>query len=181
MKAAPSIEMQVIAGHELSSAQRQELLALCSAAYGEDFSAYLEMLDPAMHLLLSADGAMVSHGAWVERELRAHGHGILRSAYVEAIATLPSQQGKGYGSLVLARMPSLFGGYDIAVLSPSAEEFYRRLGWETWEGPLSYRSPEGEEIATPEERVMILRLPRTPARLDSRAALSVDWRPLEVW
>ncbi|MDM4769010.1 GNAT family N-acetyltransferase [Solimonas sp. SE-A11] len=181
MSAAPSIDMQIASSRDLSAAQRQEILVLCSAAYEEDFSAYLEMLDPAMHLLVYADGLLVSHGAWVERELRAEAYGRLRCAYVEAIATLPEQQGRGYGSLVLSRMPSLFDDYDIAVLSPSAEAFYQRLGWETWQGALSYRSPEGEEIATPEEQVMIHRLPRTPAWLDTRTALSVDWRPLEVW
>ncbi|PPE72443.1 GNAT family N-acetyltransferase [Solimonas fluminis] len=179
MTAEPVLE--VIASGELGPVQRRQILALCSAAYDEDFSAYLEMLGPATHLLLHAGGELVSHGAWVERELRAGGFDTLRSAYVEAIATLPARQGRGHGSRVLSRMIPLLAGYDIAVLSPSVEGFYRRLGWEAWQGPLSFRSPEGVEVATPEERVMIHRLPRTPAALDLHASLSVDWRPLEVW
>ncbi|HEY0914233.1 MAG TPA: GNAT family N-acetyltransferase [Solimonas sp.] len=181
MNAEPSIEISIVPSHALSPRLRQELLALCSAAYEEDFTAYLELLQPATHVLVHADGELVSHGAWVERELRAEGVGALRAAYVEAIATLPSQQGRRYGSIVLSIMPPLLGDYDLAALSPSAEAFYQRLGWETWQGPLSYRSPQGEEVPTPDEQVMIQRLPRTPLALDLRRALSVDWRPLEVW
>jgi aminoglycoside 2'-N-acetyltransferase I len=181
MKNEPSIEISIVPSHALPPPLRQELLALCTAAYEEDFSAYLEMLGPAMHVLLRAEGELVSHGACVERELRAEGLGALRAAYVEAVATLPSRQGRSYGSIVLSSMPALLGDYDVAALSPSVEAFYRRLGWETWQGPLSYRSRQGEEIPTPDEQVMIHRLPRTPVALDLRRPLSVDWRPLEVW
>jgi len=100
---------------------------------------------------------------------------------VEAVTTLPERQGRGYASALLARIPSLVGDFDLAALSPSDAAFYRRLGWEMWEGPLSYAAPSGAEIPTPEEQVMIYRLPRTPATLDLRAGLSTDWRPLEVW
>jgi hypothetical protein len=35
-------------------------------------------------------------------------------------------------------------------------------------------------VPTPEERVMILRLPGTPV-LDDTQTLSVEWRPGEAW
>jgi aminoglycoside 2'-N-acetyltransferase I len=69
---------------------------------------------------------------------------------------------------------------EIGALSPSAEAFYERLGWETWSGPLVVRTATGTED-TPDETVMILRLPQTPATLDVTAPLAVDWRPGEVW
>ena len=66
---------------------REELLSLCTRAYGEDFSSYLRLLSPALHVLAYVDKKLVSHAAWVERELRAEHVGPLRTAYVEAVAT----------------------------------------------------------------------------------------------
>lgn len=181
MKTDPGLQIAVVPSAAVLGALYDELLALCSRAYDEDFAAYLEMISPATHLLARLDGALVSHAAWVERELRVEHLGPLRTAYVEAVATLPERQGRGYASALLARIPALVGDFDLAALSPSDAGFYRRLGWEMWQGPLSYVAPSGAEIPTPEEQVMIYRLPRTPATLDLRAKLSTDWRPLEVW
>ena len=74
----------------------------------------------------------------------------------------------------------LLEGFDIAALSPSEDGFYQRLGWEAWTGPLAYLQ-DSVLVPTPEEQVMIYRLPRTPARLDLDAALTCDWRPGDVW
>lgn len=69
--------------------------------------------------------------------------------------------------------------FDLAALSPFDERWYARLGWETWRGPLSIRTATGL-LPTPDEQVMTLRLPRTPA-LDLDAPLSAEWRELESW
>ena len=100
---------------------------------------------------------------------------------MEAVATLPEYQGRGYASVVLANIPALVSDFELAALSPSEAGFYRRLGWELWEGPMSYLNACGSEILTPDEAVMIYRLPLTPASLNLRAKLSTDWRPGEVW
>jgi aminoglycoside 2'-N-acetyltransferase I len=56
---------------------------------------------------------------------------------------------------------------------------YARLGWELWRGPLFVRTDAGL-MPTPDEEVMILRLPRTtPLDLDS--PLSAEWREGELW
>ena len=49
-----------------------------------------------------------------------------------------------------------------------------------WHGPLFYRQ-DGQRIATPDEEVMVLKLPRTPAGIDLHAELEADWRPGDVW
>lgn len=175
------LEFSVLSTESLSKSQHAEVLALCSAAYEEDFSAYLSMLGSAMHLMGSVDGKLVSHVAWVARGLRIERLGSLQAAYVEAVATLPDYQGIGYASALMKRIPSLVREFDLAALSPSDESYYRRLGWVKWEGPLSYTTSSGEDVPTPEEEVMIYRLPRTPSALDLKAKMTVDWRPLEVW
>lgn len=181
MATDPGLQVTLVPSAAVHGKLYDELLSLCSRAYEEDFTEYLKLLSPGMHLLARLDGELVSHVAWVERELRVAGLGPLRTAYVEAVATLPERQGRGYASALLERIPSLVADFDLAALSPSDEGFYRRLGWVTWEGPLSYRDPAGAEVSTPEEQIMIHRLPRTPAALDLRAGVSTDWRPLEVW
>lgn len=164
----------------LEPGEREALLALCSAAYEEDFAPYLRDLGPAVHLLGYAGDHLVTHAAWVERELRGGGCGAMRCAYVEAVATEPARQGQGHGSAVMREVVRHLGAFDLAVLSPSDERFYARLGWETWRGPLSYRHG-AEVIPTPEEQVMVRRLGRTPGALSLDAPLECDWRPGEVW
>lgn len=175
------LQISVLPTGQLTDFQREELLSLCSRAYEEDFTSYLRMLNPAVHVLGGIEGRLVAHLAWIERELRADGVGALRTAYVEAVATLPEFQRRGFASQLLTAIPPLIIDFDLGALSPSAEPFYARLGWERWRGPLSYRDPDGHEVETPEDEVMIYRLPRTPRNLDVAAGLSADWRPIEVW
>ena len=175
------LEVAVVASDRIGAKTRDELIALCSAAFEENFAPYLHDMGPVVHILGRLDGRLVVHVAWVERVLRAEPVGTMRAAYVEAVATLPPFQGRGFASELLRRLPPLISDFTLAALSPSAERFYARLGWERWRGPLSYRDSQGQEIATPEEVVMILRLPLTPQRLDLDAPLSTDWRPGEVW
>ena len=165
----------------MAATVRRAVLDVCSRAYAEDFEPYLRLLSAATHLLGRIDGELVTHAAWVERELHSPPTGTLRTAYVEAVATRPEWQGRGFASSLLSRIPALVADFDLAALAPSREAFYARLGWERWRGPLAYRQPDGTIVATPEEVVMIYRLPRTPSTLDPAGPLSTGWRPLEVW
>jgi len=176
-----SLKIEVVPARELPRSIRREILTLCTDAYEEDFTPYLDLLGSAVHVLVKLNGMLVSHAAWVERELRVSNLATpLKSAYVEAVATPVALQRRGYGSAALSAIPPLLGSFDIAALSPSEGRFYSRLGWERWEGKLEYKR-RSQTFATPDEEVMVLRLPRTPPSLDTRATLSVDWREGDVW
>jgi aminoglycoside 2'-N-acetyltransferase I len=175
-----TVHLTVHTTEALPPATRIEVLGLCRAAYEEDLDEYLADIGPGLHVLCRADGELVSHGMFVPRTLYAGQHLTLRSAYVELIATSPAAQRRGYASAVLRRLAQEMTNVDIGALSPSAEAFYERLGWETWSGSLVVRTATGTDN-TPDETVMILRLPQTPATLDVRAPLAIDWRPGEVW
>jgi hypothetical protein len=69
--------------------------------------------------------------------------------------------------------------FELGALCPAAPDLYARLGWVYWRGPLFIRTPEGL-TPTLEERIMILKLPKTPA-LDLDSPLSAEWREGEVW
>jgi aminoglycoside 2'-N-acetyltransferase I len=173
------ITFELIASEHLAVAQRQEILTLCAAAYEEDFGPYLELLPNAVHLLARQAGTLVSHAAWVTRWLQVNEGKLLQTAYVEAVATAPELQRRGFGSAVMRCIVTYLDDFDIAALSPSEHAFYQRLGWELWRGQLAVRTQAGL-IATPEEEVMIYRLPRTP-EVSLTELLTIEWREGEVW
>jgi Predicted acetyltransferase involved in intracellular survival and related acetyltransferases len=126
------------------------------------------------------DGHLVSHALWVTRYLQA-GHGpLLRTAYVEAVATDPDYQRRGFATAVMQRLAAEVKDFELAALSPSDPAFYARLGWQLWRGPLFIRTEDGLLASPDEEQVMILRLPRTPL-LDLDMPLSAEWRQGELW
>ncbi|WP_432421879.1 GNAT family N-acetyltransferase [Rhodoplanes serenus] len=158
-----------------------EAVALCSAAYEEPFADHVEALRQAgaVHLFGRRNEQLVAHLAWVERHLQVPDGPMLRTAYVEAVATRPDAQRQGYASALLRRFVACVGDFHLAALSPSDPAFYARLGWETWRGPLFQRRADRWE-ATPEDEMMIHRLPATPP-LDLDVPISIEWRPGEVW
>jgi aminoglycoside 2'-N-acetyltransferase I len=134
-----------------------------------------------VHVLALVDDLVVSHALWVTRWLAPGERSPLRTAYVEAVATDPAHQGRGFGSAVMRALVREVSDFELAALCPSDEgqSLYARLGWETWLGPLGIRQGSGL-IETPDESIMIHRLPRSP-QLDVRDPLSAEWRPGEWW
>lgn len=134
------------------------------------------------HVLVEVGGSMVSHAAIVERRLHAAGRPI-RTGYVEAVGTLPAEQGRGYGSAAMTAANELIRlEYELGALGTGRVSFYERLGWERWRGPLSVRTATGDR-RTPDEEgyVFVLRTPATPRDLDLDGSLSCEWRPGDVW
>ncbi|KPF77775.1 hypothetical protein IP88_05525 [alpha proteobacterium AAP81b] len=162
----------------LTAVERTAIVDLCSRAYEEDFAPYFAVMPDFVHVCGHIDGVLVAHAGWVTRWLQAGDGALLRTAYVEAVATLPEAQGRGHASAILAALPPHWVTFDIAALSPSDVGFYARFGWEAWRGPLLAR--RDGVAAMPDETAMILRLPRTPD-LDIAASLSIEWREGEVW
>ena len=152
---------------------------LCDAAYHTDTQPYFASLGPGEHLLGMQGGQLVSHLMWVTRWLEPQGHRPVKTAYVEMVATTPHAQRQGHATALLQYFVPQVGDYALAALCPARDGLYRRLGWRYWRGPLSVRK-DGQVVPTPQERVMIMLLPRTPA-IDLDAPLSVEWRPGEVW
>ncbi len=162
---------------------------MCNRAYGENLAPFFAVYVADFHVLAYLGRRLVGHAMVVARWLQPGKAGRLRTAYVEIVATEPEFQGRGIGAAVMQRtaMTAAGMGYDVAALCPADTNLYRYLGWEYWRGPLFIRAPEepgtepGTLIATPEERVMILRLPNTPP-LDLTEPLSAEWRAGgELW
>ena len=181
--------LQVIEAGLLNEADREEIVRLCNEAYGEDVSRLFAAYTADIHALARVGRALVGHGMIVTRWLQAGDGPLLRTAYVELVATAEGYRNLGIGAGIMGLLAERadVNGYDLAALCPADTGLYGHLAWEYWQGPLFIR-PEKKPttdraalISTPEERVMILRLPGTPP-LDLTESLSAEWRDGgELW
>ena len=135
-----------------------------------------------MHVWLTDDvDTLIAHAAVVERTLTCGPHRLV-AGYVEAVATAPTRQRRGQGSVVMRRANDLIRErYDLGALSTGTPAFYATLGWELWRGPTFVAAPHGRE-PTPDDdgSVMILRTPRTPS-IALTDEIACDWRSGSVW
>lgn len=178
--AVASVILERVHTHELSAEARRELLLLCAEAYEEDLTPYLEWIGDGLHLIGREASAMVSHLMIVERALQPAQAPVLRTGYIELVATPPRWQGRGYASRLLREAITDLTHFELAALSPSDEAFYARLGWERWRGPLSVRRGNTVE-PTLDEEIMVRRTPSTPPWLTLDMPLSCEWREGEIW
>lgn len=183
------LRVKVVSGESLSDADRGDIVSLCNRAYEANIEPLFDTFVDATHVLGFYAGSLASHAMWVTRWLQpgtgqvpctpSTGQVPLRTAYVEMVATEPVHRRRGFATKVMKHLAKATAGFELGALCPAEPSLYSRLGWVFWRGPLLIRTP-GELLPTPDERVMILRLPKTPP-LDLGAPLSAEWRPGELW
>lgn len=153
----------VITG-QMDPATRERVVRLCVEAHQDpDFEKLFTYLPKdGLHVLAWTGETLVGHAVVTTRWLQPGTKPLLRTAYIDAVATVPEAQGQGIGSAVMKHVASLISAWEIACLETERESFYARLGWEEWQGPLAGRTDDGL-IPTPDQTgIMILRLPNTP-------------------
>lgn len=171
---------------EVTAAELEALRAMLVDAFGLDDDEAFDDDDwehglGGVNFVLDVDGEIVAHAAVVERELHL-GRRAVRAGYVEAVATAPERQNLGFGSMVMSEVTAYIrGAFELGGLGTGRHRFYERLGWQTWIGPSSVRTPDGPR-RTPDEDgyILILATPTSPP-LDLTAPISCDWRPGDVW
>src|SRR5215211_7341351 len=174
-------DINVIHSRLTSETLRKEIISLCNRAYEKDIQSLLETFVDATHVLGYYNHLFVCHALWVTRDLQVGTNPILRTAYVEAVATEAEYRHRGFASSVMKYLVDEIQDYELAALSPFSVEYYERLGWERWRGPLFIRTKEGNLLPSlDDEEVMIYRLPQTPI-FDFNAPLSAEWREGELW
>lgn len=174
-----SLRLSVVKTANLNSSEKDEIVALCTRAFAEDFSRLFQFVQSCDHVLAHLDERLIGHAVWSTRRLQPAGFGLLRTAYVDAVATDPDFGRRGIGSAVMRKLAEETQDYHLRALSTTVPAFYVRLGWEHWSGPTGARR-DGEIIRTPDETVMILRTPNSPS-FDLHSLLTVEWRDGEVW
>ena len=174
--------LEVLHDDQLTSEQLAEIHALCNrayAAYDVDLEPLFRTFTNATHVIGWSGSSMVSHAMWVTRWLQPSNQPILRTAYVEMVATEPQYQGRGFASLLMQRLASAIHDFELGGLCPAEPMLYTKLGWVFWQGPLFIRTQDGL-LSTPDVQIMILPLSKTPP-LDLTLPLSAEWREGELW
>lgn len=176
------MRLSVIPTEDLDADLREQVVELCVAAHAEEDFRNLFTYIPSggRHFLAYGDDQIVSHAVATTRWLRLPAGQRLRTAYVDAVATLPGMQGSGYGSAVMELLGRSLDDYEMGCLETERPGFFERLGWQLWRGPLAGLS-EGGLIPTPDQHgVMVLRLARTP-HLDLDGRLVIECDGARVW
>lgn len=177
------LDVTVIATEDLSPTARAAIIELCIEAHGlEDFrNLFTYVPSGGRHFLAYAKTELVAHAMATTRWLQPDGQPLLKTAYVDAVSTLPSVQGRGYASAVMRRLAQdADASHEIACLETDIPKFYAPLGWELWRGPLAGRGERGL-IPTPEQTgIMVLRLSQTPP-LNLDGPLIIECQKERVW
>ena len=159
-----------------------EIRRLCELAFEGNFSAQdWNHAVGGWHVAVIDDGTVVAHAAVVSRLIEVAGRPF-RTGYVEAVATDPARQRRGLGSSVMAEVAIVVRrDFELGALSTGRYDFYRRLGWERWQGPTYVRHASGL-IRTEEEDdgVMVLRFGPS-ASVSLTAAISCETRSGDDW
>jgi aminoglycoside 2'-N-acetyltransferase I len=168
---------------ELEADPRDAIINLCVLAHQEEDFKNLFSYVPSggWHFLGFQEEGLVSHALVTTRWLQPQGHPLLKTAYIDAVATLPIAQGRGHGSTLMRHLASsIESEYTIGCLETEVAGFYQPLGWELWRGPLAGRSEQGL-IPTPEQKgIMVLRLSQTPA-LNLDSTLTIECQAERIW
>ena len=166
---------------DLNADTRASIIHVCRTAHQKDDFIHLFSYIPSdgIHVFAYREQELVSHAVVTTRWLQPEGLPMLRTAYVDAVATLPAYQGQGIGSTVMRHLATIISDFEIACLETDRVSFYAQLGWEAWRGPLAGRRAS-ELLPTPDQKgIMILRLARTPPLdLDSMLVIEYDGR---IW
>ena len=134
-----------------------------------------------MHALICVRGALVAHGAVVQRRM-IHRGVALRCGYVEAVAVREDWRGQELAMAVLDGLEQVLrGAYQLGALSASdaGRPIYASRGWQPWQGMTSVLAPSGL-TPTPDDDGSIFVLPVT-ADLDTTGEITCDYRDGDVW
>ncbi|HEU0297633.1 MAG TPA: GNAT family N-acetyltransferase [Anaerolineales bacterium] len=174
-----NLDLEIVQASQLTPDLRAAIYALCNRAYEAELEPLFNTFENATHVIGFLGTTPVSHAMWVPRWLQAGEHLRLHTAYIEMVATETQFQRRGFAARVMRRLASAITDFEIGGLCPAEPELYAKLGWDYWRGPLFIRTQAGL-LPTPEEKIMILRLPKTPV-LDLDLPLSAEWRRGELW
>ncbi len=134
-----------------------------------------------MHALIGHRGAIIAHGAVVQRRLLYRGT-ALRCGYIEAVAVREDWRGQGLATAVMDALEQVLrGAYQLGALGSSEAglALYLPRGWQQWTGPTSVLAPSGV-TRTPDDDGGVYVLP-VNVDLDTSADLACDWRYGDVW
>ena len=179
MKKTEALLFKISKSNDLSESEYEEILELCARAFEQDYKLFMDIFHNATHVQGFYQDLLVTHAAWVTRWLKFGDSPLLKTAYVEAVATDKNYQRRGLATSIMKKLAHEIRDYDLGALSPGTPELYAELGWQMWRGPLYIRTHDGL-VHTTSDSVMILKLNKTLG-LNLDAPLSAEWRKGKLW
>jgi GNAT superfamily N-acetyltransferase len=176
-----SLTVQTISSQRMTPAQAEAVIALCSQVFNLDYRYYMALCPDRNHVLGELDGQLVAHALWLDRPMRIGGGPWRVAAYIEGVATHAEQRKAGYGAAVMRRIAQEIQPYAFGALSPAVPEWYAKLGWLRWRGPLLIEKDGVIDASTPQDEIVMLYPTRETGSVDFTASLTGAWRPFEPW
>jgi aminoglycoside 2'-N-acetyltransferase I len=132
----------IAATEDLTAAQRSSVIDVCVTAHEDDvfLDLFSHFTSGGRHFLAYRGSELVSHAVVSTRWVQPESQRVLKTAYVDAVATQPMCQGRGFASAIMRRLGAEIDDYEIACLQTDRPAFYERLGWEVWRGALAGRA-----------------------------------------
>lgn len=183
---SPNYRIRQVPTAELTGTEIARLRGMLWAAFEHDESGGFSEHDwqhglGGIHFLGELDGQIVSHAAVVERSLQIAGVPV-KTGYVEAVATDPARQGRGFGTQLMRVVGDYVDStFELGALGTGSQGFYERLGWRVWLGPSAVRTADGDEPTPDEDGYVMFRLTPSSVRIDPSAPISCEWRAGDVW
>jgi aminoglycoside 2'-N-acetyltransferase I len=140
------VSVEVCSAKDLVVEERKRIDAwLCQIFDPDDYEAWSE---PDWHVLVRVGGEWVTHVDIVER-VGAVACRPVRLGGIGGVTTLPEWRSRGFASAALENAAAFMRDelrveFGLLVCDDAMVPFYRRLGWEVVEGPLTFDQPGGK-------------------------------------
>ncbi len=183
--AADKIRVRRMSTDEISTEQVEGLRALFDAAWSEKDSEFSdqdwEHSIGGSHFIVEGGGIILSHASVVRRELHTNDR-HLETGYVEAVATWPHHQRRGFATAIMLEVGSYIDKtFQLGALDTGSPSFYERLGWAVWRGPTFVRTDAGLLRSREEDGNVLVLVTPTSGDLDLASSISCDWRNGDAW
>ena len=98
------LTLKIKKNRDLSEQELADIIALCSRAFNVDYRNFLNTFIGATHVLGYYENTLVSHALWVTRWLQVGDSPLMRTAYIEGVATDESYRKRGFATVVMKRL-----------------------------------------------------------------------------
>src|SRR5438105_9977099 len=107
---------------DLNTETQASIIHVCRTAHQEDDFTHLFSYIPCggIHVLAYREHEVVSHAVATTRWLQPEDLPLLRTAYIDAVATLPAYQGQGIASTLMRHLATVLADFEMACYRQSA-------------------------------------------------------------
>jgi GNAT superfamily N-acetyltransferase len=145
------MEIEIRAASRLSEAERKQIDLLLQV-FSDDPYHYLEWSVSHWHVVIKVDGQWVSQVGIVERMATVNGRPV-KLGGVGGVATLPEWRRRGLAQAALEKAAAFIRDdlqveFGLLICNQQMMPYYRKLGWQAVQGPLTFNQPQGQVTFT---------------------------------